>query len=343
MIKTINSQIKYKKKILITGCAGFIGFHLVKHFLKKKNLKVIGVDNVNNYYDIKLKKERLKILFKNNENKNFIFKKISLENKKELKKIIKNYKINIIINLAAQAGVRYSITNPNAYFNSNVLGFYNILDLSRKFNIKHLIFASSSSVYGNSNKLPLKEDQKNTPIQFYAATKICNETMASTYSNIYNIRITGLRFFTVYGPWGRPDMALYLFVKKILQNKPIEIFNFGNHYRDFTFIDDIINGITKVIFEKNVLRQKNKFHIFNLGSGRKTKLSLFIKCIESLLNKKAIIKKKILQQGDVKKTHANINLAKKIFGYQPKTKLRDGILKYIKWYKYFYEKNNTIK
>ena len=242
-----------REYILITGSAGFIGFHLASK-LASKNCNVINIDNLNNYYDVGYKKERLKklkIIFKNKKKK-FIFKKIDVSKKKELFNIFKNYNINKVVHLAAQAGVRYSFENPRVYADSNLMGFFNILEACRLFKVKNLIFASSSSVYGSSNIFPFKEnDIKNNPLQFYSATKLSNELMAYSYSKLYGIKTIGLRFFTVYGPWGRPDMAYFSFAEKIKNGKTIEIFNHGNHYRDFTYIDDIISGILLTIFKKS--------------------------------------------------------------------------------------------
>lgn len=323
--------------ILVTGCAGFIGFHLSNFLIRDKSTKVIGIDNLNSYYDVKLKKNRLKILLKS-KNKNFYFKKISIDKKKELKKIFEKNKIDIIVNLAAQAGVRYSIDEPTKYFYSNVVGFYNVLELAKDYNVKHLIFASSSSVYGDNRKLPLDEKTVTNPIQFYAASKISNEVMASTFSKIYRMRITGLRFFTVYGPWGRPDMALFSFTKNILNNEKIEIYNNGNNFRDFTYVDDITLAIAKIIKTKKFNNLNSEFNIFNLGSGKSTNVMNFVKIIENYLGLKAKIIKKTRQKGDAKKTHAKILLAKKSFYYQPKISLRKGIPKFIDWFKTYYKK-----
>ena len=237
-------------KILITGCAGFIGYHLSKYLIKK-NINVIGVDNINNYYDTKLKKDRLKNLFITNKKK-FSFYKTDIHNQKKFELIFKkNKRITHVINLAAQAGVRYSITNPNTYVKSNLVGFANVLENCKCYKVKNLIFASTSSVYGSNKKMPYKEsDDTDSPIQFYAATKKSNEVMAYSYSHLYNINTIGLRFFTVYGPWGRPDMALFKFTKNILAGKKIDVYNHGNHSRDFTYIDDIVDAIFLLINRK---------------------------------------------------------------------------------------------
>jgi UDP-glucuronate 4-epimerase len=326
------------KNILVTGAIGFIGFHLTKKLLENKNLNVFGVDNINNYYDVRLKKSRYKILKKN---KRFFLYKLDISNQKKLEILFKKYKFDKVINLAAQAGVRYSISNPDSYFKSNVIGFYNILKLSAKYKIKHLIYASTSSVYGDTNSIPFKEsDDTNKPIQFYAATKKSNEVMAYSFSSIYKLPTTGLRFFTVYGPWGRPDMALFKFTKNILNGKPIPIFNFGNHNRDFTFIDDIINGILK-IFYATPKKNKNKIsaEVYNIGRGKKEKLLKYINIIKETLQrsyKPQFLKK---QKGDIKETLGDINKIRKNFKYSPKTNINVGIPKFINWYKEFYKKN----
>ena len=321
-------------KILVTGSSGFIGFHLSKLLLEKGH-KVHGVDNMNKYYDVKLKKTRLKILKKN---KNFSFAKINIENEKKLKKTFKKFKPKITIHLAAQAGVRYSIDKPRVYLDSNITGSFNIIEASHENNVKHLIMASSSSVYGANKKIPFKEiDKTETQLSVYAATKKANESMAHSYSNIWNIPITMLRFFTVYGPWGRPDMALFKFTKGVLENKKIDIYNFGKMYRDFTYIDDIVNGIILLINKAPNKKQKNKykndslssvapFRILNIGNTKKVFLLNFIKQIELVLGKKAIRNYMPLQKGDVKQTLSNTKLLKSITGYNPKTNYKTCLL-----------------
>lgn len=320
--------------VLVTGSAGFIGYHLTLNLLKKKNFKVFGVDNLNTYYDVDLKRNRNKILKKYN---NFFFKKININNRKILFKTFKGIKIDIIINLAAQAGVRNSISDPEDYFSSNIKGFFNILELSKLKKIKQLLYASSSSVYGNSNKFPMNERfETSRPISFYAASKKCNEIMAHSYSHIYNLKTIGLRFFTVYGPYGRPDMALFKFTNNILKNKKIELYNYGNHLRDFTYIDDIVDGILSVAF-----RQRNShevFSIFNIGSGKSLNLIDYIIAIEKKLGKKAKIKKLPLQKGDVIKTHSDISLLKKYSNYKPRVGIQKGVSNFIEWFlNYYYE------
>ena len=320
--------------ILITGSAGFIGYHVTKKILNK-NIKVIGIDNIDNYYDINLKKNRIKDLKKN---KKFFFYKLDLLNYKKLDNIVKNKKIKIIIHLAAQAGVRYSIKNPRIYFKSNLEGFFNILEISRHNNIKHLIYASTSSVYGDSKKFPLSEiNRTDQPLSFYAATKKSNEVMAHSYSYIYKLPCTGVRFFTVYGPFGRPDMALFKFTKNILNNHPIELYNNGNHFRDFTYVDDIVDGIYSLI--KKESKKSIPYEIFNIGNGTPKKLLDYLKHIEKNLNKISKTKKMPLQTGDIVKTHSNINKLKKYTGYKPKTNIKIGISRFIEWYKEYYRAN----
>lgn len=319
-------------KILVTGCCGFIGFHLSKKLLQKKNTKIIGIDNINNYYDTKLKKDRLKILKNYN---NFVFYKLDITNLKKLNKLFKKYNYKTVVHLAAQAGVRYSIENPNTYFNSNVAGFFNILSLSKEYKINHLIYASTSSVYGASKKFPLTENMTTDyPLSFYAATKKTNEIMAYSFSNVYKLRTTGLRFFTVYGPYGRPDMSLFKFVKNIILGKPIQLFNKGLHQRDFTYIDDVVSYINFLIFNKNINFGKDKvpYEIYNIGNGKTVKLLNFIEVIQNNLFKKAKIKKYPLQKGDVKKTHANVGKINKLIKIN-KTDVKTGVEKFIKWYK----------
>jgi len=332
-------------KIIVTGCAGFIGYHLVKKYLDQ-NIKVIGIDNLNSYYSVKLKRDRLKDLQRHKKKKNFFFKKVSLENYNQLKKIFLKYKPSIVVNLAAQAGVRHSLLKPLDYVKSNLIGFSNILVLSKEFKIRHLIYASTSSVYGNSSKKKLSEDDAvDHPIQFYAATKRSNELMAHSYSSLFKIPTTGLRFFTVYGPWGRPDMALFKFTKNIINKKPIDIFNFGNHYRDFTYVDDIINGIFAVTKKKFPHKIKSNdpsesncpFRILNIGNNRPVKLIKYIHVLENFLEIKAIKKYKPLQKGDVPKTNASIAKIKRLYKYSPKTKIHNGIKNFVQWYREYYK------
>ena len=318
--------------ILVTGAAGFIGYHLTLKLLKKK-INVVGIDNINKYYDTKLKRDRIKSIKNFN---NFTFYKVDLVNYKKIDSIIKTNKIKYIIHLAAQAGVRYSIKKPKSYFKSNLEGFFNILELSKNNKIKHLIFASTSSVYGNSKEFPLKEEiNTDLPLSFYAATKKSNEIMAHSYSFIHNLPCTGVRFFTVYGPLGRPDMALFKFTKNIIANKPIQLFNNGNHIRDFTYIDDIVEGIYLLI--KKQSKKKIPYEIYNIGNGDPKKLIEYLKQIEFNLKNKAKIKKLPLQIGDVIKTHANITKLKRKTNYKAKTNIKNGIASFIEWYKNYYK------
>jgi UDP-glucuronate 4-epimerase len=346
-------------RILVTGTAGFIGYHLAKKLIERGD-DVIGVDNINDYYDVRLKFSRLKEMGISNECKtwykpiissiypNYTFIRLNLEDKDHLHDIFKLYKPDRVCNLAAQAGVRYSLDNPYAYINSNIVGFINILEACRHYNIKHLVYASSSSVYGNNTKMPLStDDNVDHPISLYAATKKSNELMAHTYSHLYRIPSTGLRFFTVYGPWGRPDMALYLFTKAILEDKPIKVFNNGDMIRDFTYIDDIVEGISKVIdntpgVSKNKTNVASRsmtapYKVYNIGNSRPVKLLEYIETIENQLNRHA---KKIfmsIQPGDVPKTNADISDLVEDLGYIPNTHINKGIKEFIAWYLSYYK------
>lgn len=311
------------EKILVTGCAGFIGMHLSKKLLKE-GFQVIGIDNLNNYYDINLKKNRLKVL---KQFKNFIFKKIDIVDYKKLNLLFLDFKPDKVVNLAAQAGVRYSLKNPNAYITSNIEGFMNILECCRHHSIKGLIYASSSSVYGANTKIPFDiKDNVNKPISIYAASKKANELMAHSYSHLFQLRTTGLRFFTVYGPWGRPDMAMYIFADKISNGQEIEVFNHGQMQRDFTYIDDIINGIV------NSIKHNYNCEIFNLGNSKTENLIDMIKLLEAEIGEKAKIKFKNIQPGDVKKTFADIEYSRKKINYHPKISIDKGIPAFIDWY-----------
>ena len=322
--------------ILVTGAAGFIGFH-VSNKLIKNGYNVIGIDNINNYYDIKIKKDRLKILKQISKNKdNFIFYKKDIVSYNSLKSVFNKNKIHYVIHLAAQAGVRYSITHPKKYVDSNLVGFFNIIDLSRKYKIKHFLFASTSSVYGSNTNFPLKESlSTDEPLSFYAATKKSNEVMAHSYSNIFQLPCTALRFFTVYGPYGRPDMSLFKFTKSIVEGKEIELFNKGNHYRDFTYVDDVVLSVIKLI--KNKSSKKIPFEIFNIGNSRPHYLIEFLGLIEKNLSKKSKIRLKELQKGDVHKTHADINKLVRKIKFRPRTTIHQGINLFIKWYKEYFK------
>ncbi len=323
-------------KILITGCAGFIGFHLSMKMLKIPKIKIYGLDNLNNYYDVKLKRKRLNILKKNSKS-NFYFKKIDLSDSSSLHSFFKKNKFTHVINLAAQAGVRYSITNSKSYLESNIIGFYNILEFSKKFKIKHLIYASTSSVYGGSKKFPLKETYNTDfPLSFYAATKKSNEVMAHSYSYIFKLPCTGLRFFTVYGPFGRPDMSLFKFTDLISKNKKIDLFNHGDHVRDFTYVDDVATSIIKLITKPP--RGRTPYAIYNIGSNNPQPLKSFLRMIEKILNKKAKINSLPMQLGDVHKTHASITALSKKINYKPRTKVHEGIKQFIQWYINYFKK-----
>ncbi len=316
-------------KIIVTGSSGFIGYHLTQKLLEL-NHTVYGIDSINNYYDVKIKNNRTKELKKL---KNFFFLKVDLKNKAKIEKYFKKIKINLIINLAAQAGVRYSITSPQKYFDNNILGFFNLIEFARKYNIKNIVSASSSSVYGENIKIPFNEkDRVDNLTQFYAATKRSNEIIGKVYSKIYKMNFTFLRLFTVYGPWGRPDMAMVKFVTNIIKKKKIDVFNKGNHHRDFTYIDDIVDGIVKACFKK----KKHNYRIYNLGSGKKIALTKLINTIQSKLGLKAKINLKKMQKGDVKNTLSDLTRSKKELNYNPRVKIEEGIDRYIKWYRKYY-------
>ena len=314
---------------LVSGSAGFIGFHLSEFLLKKKH-NVYGIDDLNNYYDVKLKKSRLDILKKY---KNFVFFKRKIEDIK-IVKFFKKKKIDIIINLAAQAGVRHSLENPYVYINSNILGQVNMLELAKELKIKKYIYASSSSVYGGNKSLPFSvKDRVDNPISLYAASKKSTELIAEYYSHLYKINSIGLRFFTVYGPWGRPDMATFIFTKNILNGKPINIFNYGKMKRDFTYVDDIISGIYGAINFK----MKKLHKVYNLGNSKPESLLEFIKTIEKNLNKKAKKNYLSLQPGDVPATFADISESTRDLKFLPKIEINDGIPRFIEWFKKYYK------
>jgi len=327
-------------KIIVTGAAGFIGMQSCLKLLKL-NYSVFGIDNLNKYYDRNLKLKRLKLLKKN---KKFKFKKIDISDFKKLFETFRKFKPDFVLHLAAQAGVRHSILHPEDYTKSNLVGFANILECSKNLKIKHLIFASSSSVYGDSKRYPLEENQKlNSPISYYAATKLSNELMACSYSHIHNLPSTGLRFFTVYGPWGRPDMALFLFTDAIKKNKNIKLFNSGDMIRDFTYIDDITNSICKLIKkipQKSYLKKKKKppYRVLNIGSNNPINIKSYIKIIEKNLGKKGKTTNYPMQKGDVKHTHADLkNLNRVIKSNQVSTKLEVGIKRFIEWHNEYYD------
>ena len=317
-------------KILVTGAAGFIGYHTSIKLLKLGH-SIIGVDNINNYYSQDLKKNRLKNLKKN---KRFLFKKESINNYSKIEKIFRVDKPTVVINLAAEVGVRNSILSPRKHIDVNIYGFFNILELSKKYKIKHLIYASSSSVYGGNKKYPYSEKQKTEmPVSLYAATKKANELMAYSYSNIHNLKTSGLRFFTVYGPWGRPDMAVYSFTEAIIKGKEINLYNNGLNYRDYTYIDDVVAGIISTL--KNTNKQKSLYNVFNLGNKKTTSTKTLVKLIEKSLKLNAIIKLDKKVKGDVVKTWADISHSRKNINFKPEVNINEGINKFIEWYKYY--------
>ena len=325
---------KKKPNILITGSAGFIGFHLSLKIIEHNRFNVVGIDNLNNYYDVKLKKDRLNILKKNKSHK---FYKIDITNKKKLEQLFNRYNFTHVINLAAQAGVLHSVKNPDTYFENNIRGFYNLINLANKFKIKHFLFASTSSVYGPANKFPLKESNNtDKPLSFYAASKKCNEVIAHSYSNMYQLPCTALRFFTVYGTMGRPDMALFLFTDAILKNKSIKLNNYGNHVRDFTHVDDIVDGIVKLL----PMRPKETipFVVYNIGNSKPQKLLKFLKLIEKYTGNKPKIIERDMQLGDVYKTHASIKKLNNAVNYKPSKNLESGIKEFVQWFKAYFDK-----
>jgi len=331
-------------KILVTGCCGFIGYHLTKTLLN--NFEVIGIDSINDYYDPKLKRARLRSLEEFSSKKKFLFEKIDISNTKALKAFFIKNSFEVIVHLAAQAGVRYSIENPSSYIKNNLVGFANLIETAKEESITRFIYASTSSVYGANKKLPFSEaDRVDQPTQLYAATKRSNELIAHSYSSLFELPTIGLRFFTVYGPWGRPDMALFKFTENILRGKPIEIFNNGKHSRDFTYIDDIVSGIVPLISNSSVFNDpvtgegsnnKIPYKIFNIGRGKPEKLEDFISVIEKELGIKAKKKYLPLQSGDVMDTYADISELNHLLGYKPSVDIEVGVKNFIDWYRDFY-------
>ena len=334
-------------KILVTGAAGFIGFHTTKKLLENGH-QVVGLDNINDYYDVQLKYARLNELgikigksdsyneLVNSNKYQFKFIRLNIEDRTNLPQLFIDEKFDIVCNLAAQAGVRYSIENPETYIDSNIVGYLNILECCRNHKIKHLVYASSSSVYGLNKKIPFETtDNVDHPISLYAATKKSNELMAHTYSHLFGFATTGLRFFTVYGPWGRPDMALFLFTDAIINNKPIKVFNNGDMERDFTYIDDIVEGIVRII-EKNT-QHRALYKIYNIGNNNSIKLNSFIHAIEASLNIKGQKEFMPIQPGDVKKTWANVDELINDYNYKPNTDIKKGVTKFVNWYKQHYK------
>jgi UDP-glucuronate 4-epimerase len=336
------------KKILVTGAAGFIGYHLCERLIADGH-EVVGLDNINGYYDINLKMARLnqlgisevfehKVAESKKHGNKFLFIKLNLEDRIHLPQLFQNYKFDVVCNLAAQAGVRYSIEEPMVYIESNILGFVNLLECMRNSGVENLVYASSSSIYGNSKNIPFNvNDRTDEPISLYAATKKTNELMAYTYSHLFNIKCIGLRFFTVYGPWGRPDMAMFLFTDAILNNKPIKVFNNGELYRDFTYIDDIVEGIVLTLFENS--KDQTPYKIYNIGNSQPVKLVDFVEQIEICLGLQAQKEFLPMQAGDVEKTWADVTGLMQDFGYSPKTNIALGISNFVKWYKEYYTFN----
>jgi UDP-glucuronate 4-epimerase len=335
------------KKILVTGAAGFIGYYLSKRLLDM-GCSVVGLDNLNDYYDVNLKYARLNIL---NEIENFSFHKIDLSDKAAVDKLFADEKFDIVVNLAAQAGVRYSITNPQAYIYSNIIGFFNILEACRYYPVEHLVYASSSSVYGSNKKVPYSTDDKvDNPVSLYAATKKSNELMAYSYSKLYKIPTTGLRFFTVYGPMGRPDMAYFQFTNKLVKGEKIQLFNYGNMKRDFTYIDDIITGVINVMGKiPGETEEGAPYRIYNIGNNKPEDLLNFVKTLERCLLREGIINKPAdleflpMQLGDVYQTYADVDDLVRDFGFKPNTSLEEGLSRFAKWYKKFYKIEDISK
>jgi len=336
-------------KILVTGAAGFIGFHLSRRLLKEAH-KIVGLDSLNDYYDVNLKKDRIKQI---DSNPNFKFVKMNLEDTEELKQLFIDEKFDAVVNLAAQAGVRYSIDNPRAYIDSNVIGFFNILENCRHYKVGHLLYASSSSVYGLNKTEPFSvTDNVDHPISLYAATKKSNELMAHTYAHLFGVPTTGLRFFTVYGPWGRPDMALAKFCRAIHFNEPLKLYNYGDMQRDFTFVDDIVEGIARLI---PVIPQGNPdwdgknpdsssspapYRLHNIGAGSPVRLETYLHYIAAYLGKKAIIERVEMQPGDVPSTSSNVESLHEATGYKPSIQVQEGISEYVKWFREYYLEGN---
>ena len=316
-----------EQKILVTGCAGFIGFHLSKSLLDDGH-EVLGIDNLNDYYDLNLKIARLGKLRPYN---NFNFKKVDIADRESITQSFQSFNPQKVVNLAAQAGVRYSLENPYAYMDSNLVGFLNIIELCRNNEVKGFIYASSSSVYGGNKKIPFSvKDRVDKPLALYGATKRANELIAHSYSHLYGLRTTGLRYFTVYGPWGRPDMAMFIFTKKILTGEPVPVFNNGNMKRDFTFIDDIISGT------RSAINKNHSCRVFNLGNNKSENLMDMISYIENELEKEAKIKFLPMQLGDVPVSFAEIKDSKKYLGFNPEIDLEEGVSRFINWYRTYY-------
>jgi UDP-glucuronate 4-epimerase len=333
-------------KLLVTGAAGFIGYHTAERLLARGD-EVVGLDNLNPYYDVRLKEARLERL---ERQANFRFVKLDLEDREGIAKLFASERFARVVHLAAQAGVRYSIENPLAYIDSNVVGFANILEGCRHNGVEHLAYASTSSVYGANTKMPFSVHQNvDHPLSFYAATKKANELMAHTYAHLYQLPVTGLRFFTVYGPWGRPDMALFKFTRDILAGKPIDVFNYGNHRRDFTYVDDIVEGVVRVIDkvatpnpdwsgdDPDPGTSAAPYRLYNIGNNRPVELMKYIATIEQCLGRKAELNLLPLQPGDVPDTYADVEDLVRDVGYRPQTRIEDGIARFVEWYRQYYQ------
>jgi len=342
-----------KKTIIVTGAAGFIGYHLCEALIKEGH-QVIGIDNINDYYDVNLKYARLlqlgvkrenaeiyhKLCSSSSHGTQFHFIRMYLEDRKSLTKIFKKFKFDVVCNLAAYAGVRYSLENPEVYINSNITGFLNILECCRHYDVKRIVYGSSSSIYGDSHKMPFNESANvDKPISLYAATKKSNELMAHTYSHLYGIETIGLRFFTVYGPWGRPDMAIFLFTDAIINNRPIKVFNNGNLFRDFTYIDDVVAGIVSTLTEDS--KKSSLYKLYNIGNGATVQLMDFIKTIENHLG--VVSEKEMLpmQAGDVHQTWADVSSFQKDYDYKCNTSIENGTEAFVNWYKTYYKINTN--
>ncbi|MGG6269337.1 NAD-dependent epimerase [Leptolyngbya sp. AN03gr2] len=333
-------------KVLVTGAAGFIGFHLTQRLLSD-GYQVYGIDNLNDYYDVNLKYARLERL---KQHSNFSFQQLDLVDRENLLQLFQDHCFDYVVNLAAQAGVRYSLQNPHAYIDSNVTGFVNLLEGCRNSDIQHLIFASSSSVYGANTKVPFSiSDSVDHPISLYAATKKSNELLAHSYSHLYGIPTTGLRFFTVYGAWGRPDMAYFKFVKAIVEGTPIEVYNFGKMQRDFTFIDDIIEGVVRVMSRipttnaDSRLNSDAAYKLYNIGNNNPVELMHFIEVLEQLLDRSAIKKFLPMQPGDVLTTYADVDDLMQDVGFKPETSLEEGLFRFVQWYREYYSPSRTCQ
>lgn len=332
------------RNILITGCAGFIGSHLTQLLLEEGDYRILGIDNLNHYYDVRLKEERLKKLgvhFENDKweskNASFSFFQSNLSSKEQLKALLEEHQIEYVVHLAAQAGVRHSLENPESYVQSNLVEFVNLCEAIKEMNVKHFVFASSSSVYGTKNELPYHEDQNTSkPVSLYGATKKANEVLAHSYASLYGLTTSGLRFFTVYGEWGRPDMAYFSFTEKILAGKPIDVFNNGQLSRDFTYIMDIVWSIKLLLEKRSSSDDLDTFEIFNIGNGSPIQLMDFIEQLEKTLGKEAHKIFKEMQDGDIYHTYANCSKLHTLTGFTPKTPLNEGLEKFASWYRQFY-------